>query len=103
VIHSGLLLALAVLSGCVVAERPRSSRQPVTVIETAPPPPRREVVVVRPSARHVWIAGYWAGRDGRHVWVPGHWVLPPRERAVWVEPRWEHRGNGYVFIEGSWR
>jgi len=73
------------------------------VIQMAPPPPRQEVVLVRPSPRHVWIAGYWGWRGGRHEWIAGRWELPPRGRSVWVQPRWERRNGNYVFIEGFWR
>ena len=71
----------------------------------APPPLRREIIVesTRPSAKHVWIAGYWGWRNGRHEWIKGRWELPPRVGAVWVAPRWEQRGEGYVFVEGVWR
>jgi len=56
------------------------------IIREGPPAPRREVMRERerPSPRHVWIAGYWAWREGRHAWMAGHWGLPPREHAVWA-------------------
>jgi hypothetical protein len=75
------------------------------IIREGPPAPRREVMRERerPSPRHMWIAGYWAWREGRHTWMAGHWELPPREHAVWEVPRWEHRNGGFVFIEGRWR
>lgn len=115
---------LALFSGCVVAESRHRAYRPVVVEATPPPPPivvasapadelvlvpppppRHEVVLERerPSARHVWIYGYWAWRDGRHVWIAGHWEVPPHPYDVWVAPRWEHRGKGYVFISGHWR
>src|SRR5437868_10020927 len=87
----------------VVREAPRAEM--VVVIREAPPPPRREVIVERerPSAAHIWIAGYWR-HDGRaYVWVPGHWEKPPHPHVVWVAPRWELRGGSYVFVEGVWR
>jgi hypothetical protein len=73
------------------------------VVRVGPPRAIVEHRVVRPSPRHVWIAGYhrWDGRA--YVWEPGRWELPPRERAVWVAPRWEHRHDGYYFREGRWR
>src|SRR5438105_12735605 len=33
------------------------------VVESAPPPPPEERMVVRPSPRHVWVAGYWAAES----------------------------------------
>jgi hypothetical protein len=69
----------------------------------APPPPRHENMSARPSRRHVWIEGYWIGRDHRQEWVSGHWELPPRDHARWDAPRWEHRGSSYVFVAGTWR
>ena len=108
--------ALILLSGCVVAERPRSHRtvfvEPAPamavdtmVIATAPPPPRREVIIERerPSSDHTWVGGYWNWREGRHVWIAGHWERPPQPGCTWIEPRWEHRDHGYVFVGGSWR
>ena len=51
------------------------------LVRDAPPPPRAEVMLVRPSPRHVWIAGYWHWQGNRYGWVRGHWMLPPRERC----------------------
>ena len=76
----------------------------VDLIFEAPPPPRHEVIVERerPSRDHVWVPGYWIGRQRKHEWVPGHWERPPHGRTLWVEPRWEKRDRGYVFVEGFW-
>ena len=89
----------------VLAPGNAQGRPSEMIIREGPPPPRREVMREhdRPSPRHVWIAGYWAWREGRHAWIGGHWELPPRERAVWEQPRWESRNGGFVFIEGRWR
>ena len=73
------------------------------VIRTAPPAPRHEVIIARPSARHVWIPGYWRWQGNQHVWIGGRWELPPRERVVYVPARWEQRDDGYVFIDGQWQ
>lgn len=108
-ILAGASLTLFASAGCIVAERrphrPAPVVETVVVIREAPPPLRREIVVERerPSARHVWIAGFWR-HDGRvYMWVPGRWEVPPHARAVWVEPRWEFRGGTHIFIEGVWR
>jgi len=75
------------------------------IIKTAPPAPVSVAVVgVAPSARHVWIPGYYKGVNGRYVWVSGKWIVPPRAGAVWVPPRWDARpAGGYVFVPGHWR
>ncbi len=57
--------------------------------------------VVRPSRRHVWIAGYHRWDGNAYVWVPGRWDLPPREHAVWVAPRWRHRHEGWVLWKAA--
>jgi hypothetical protein len=58
---------------------------------------------MRPSSRHIWIAGYWHWAGNHYAWVRGHWVLPPHEGAVWVAPHVEHRPGGNIFIAGFWR
>jgi hypothetical protein len=68
-----------------------------------PPPPTREVVVVRPSPRHVWVAGCYRWNRNRYAWAPGYWAVPPRPRAVWVPGYWAHQPRGYVWIAGYWR
>jgi len=74
------------------------------VIRTAPPPPVSVAVVGRaPSARHVWVPGYYKGASGRYVWVPGRWTIPPHPGMVWVPPHWRPRPSGYVFVPGHWR
>ena len=106
-----LVPGLMFLNGCVVAEpahrtvyvEPAAPPSEVIEVVEAPPPPPEEIILVRPSAKHVWIRGYWVWREGRHVWLAGRWELPPRLGLVWVEPRWEHRERGYAFIAGSWR
>ncbi len=72
------------------------------IVTQAPPALQQEVVLARPSADHVWIAGYWTWRDNRYEWMAGHWELPPSSSATWVSPRWEQEGNAYRFYEGHW-
>jgi hypothetical protein len=74
-------------------------------VNVPPPPLRHEVVIVRPSSRHVWVAGHWDWSPRRHeyVWIPGMWVRPHRAHAAWVGPRWERRGHESFFIRGHWR
>ena len=139
---SSACVAVLLLSGCIVDERPRHRHpEPVTVIErpapvgafveiretpppppapviieagapppppqvivvqAPPPPPRVEVIPVRPSHRHIWLAGHWRYYGGRYVWIAGRWELPPRPHAIYIAPRWEVRGGSHVFIEGYW-
>ncbi len=78
--------------------------QAAEVVVTVKPP----IAIVekrsdRPSAKHVWIAGYHRWDGHAYVWEKGRWEVPPREHAVWVAPRWEHRHDGYVFVEGRWK
>lgn len=72
-------------------------------VRFGPPPPPREVVVVRPSARHVWVPGYYRWVGARYVWAPGYWAVPPRHRTVWVPGYWTPRRGGHVWVEGYWR
>lgn len=96
--------------GGVVVGAPSGTRQvapppppPVGFrIRVAPPAPRFESMPVAPSARHVWVKGYW-GWDGRgHVWVPGRWELPPQASARWIEGRWVQSGVEWVWEGGRW-
>jgi hypothetical protein len=74
------------------------------IIKTAPPAPVSVAVIGRaPSARHIWVPGYYKGVGGRYAWVPGQWMVPPRAGAVWVPPRWIQKPNGYLFVKGHWR
>ena len=130
---SGILVALAAVSGCgrrpiivqsapqpqptptatvihtpapVVAPQPvvGTATRDVIVVKEAPPPPREEQPPPPPtSGSYTWIPGYWSSRDGRQEWVPGRYEMPPKANASWVAPRWERRADGYVFIEGYWR
>ncbi len=73
-----------------------------TIVTEAPPALQTEVVLVQPSPKDVWLAGYWTWRDQRYQWLAGHWEMPPNSRSVWVTPRWEQQRNGYKFTEGYW-
>lgn len=104
-----LILTLATILPASLAFAPAASASPrinVGIRVNVPPPPlRHEVVIVRPSSRHVWVAGHWDWSPRRHeyVWIPGMWVRPHRAHAAWVGPRWERRGHESFFIRGHWR
>src|SRR5258708_3884938 len=55
----------------VVVERPKeeSKDKTIVVLKEAPPAPKAEVVVVRPSEKHVWVAGYWRPSGKTWVWT----------------------------------
>ena len=90
-ILSGMLSAAALIGADIV-------------IKTRPPEPVSVAVVGRaPSARHVWVPGYYKGVGGRYVWVPGKWIIPPKPGQVWIPPRWMQVPSGYRFVPGHWR
>jgi hypothetical protein len=70
-----------------------------TKVTIAAPAPKVEVIPPAPSARHQWVAGYWAWRNSAKVWVPGRWCVPPSAGYVWEPARWE----GGMFYDGHWR
>ena len=72
------------------------------VVMQAPPAIQQEVPTTRPSANHVWVAGYWTWRNNQYQWMGGHWEMPPRGGAVWVPPRWHPEGSSWRFYEGYW-
>ena len=72
------------------------------VVMQAPPAAQQEVPTPRPSANHVWVAGYWTWRNNQYQWMAGHWDMPPRTGAVWVPPRWQPEGTSWRFYEGYW-
>ncbi len=93
--------ALAVLAGILATEAALFS---AVIIKTAPPPPVSVAIVGRaPSAKYVWIPGYYKGSGGRYIWVAGRWMKPPHAGVVWVAPAWQRGPNGYVFVAGRWR
>ena len=92
---STALLAIALSVGAANAQ---------VYVRIGPPAPVREVVPVRPSPRHVWVAGYHRWDGGRYVWVPGYYAVPPRPYySRWVPGHWRETRHGWVWIEGRWR
>ncbi len=73
------------------------------VMQAPPAPPPPEAIPTRPSAQHVWLAGYWTWRNNRYEWMAGRWELPPHSGASWVSPRWSPEGGSYRFYEGYWK
>jgi len=72
------------------------------VVQAPPAPQAAEAVPARPSAQHVWIAGYWTWRNNRYEWMAAHWEVPPYSTAVWIAPRSESEGGAIRFYEGRW-
>ena len=94
-------------SGCarhvVVHEQVTTAPPPgEVVVSTEPPPPKHEVIGVAPSARHVWVDGYWARTHNQWTWVPGHYEVRPREGALWVKGHWDHSDRGWLWVPGHW-
>jgi WXXGXW repeat (2 copies) len=92
-----LLLAGALLGGCVVTPGPYGG----AVVTVAPPAPQVEVVGVAPTAGYVWFPGYWNWVGGRHVWVGGYWG-PGRAGYRWVPHTWVRYGGGWRMAPGHW-
>ena len=92
--------ALAVGPGCVVeavAEPPRG-----VVVSGPPPQPMQDVRPSPPSARAVWVAGYWHWTGMQYTWIPGHFEEAP-PGAVWRAPHYSLRDGTYFYEPGGWR
>ncbi len=57
----------------------------------------------KPSARFVWIPGYWQwdARRSEFVWMQGMWQLPP-PGMIWVGGRWVRDQKGWYRVAGNW-
>jgi hypothetical protein len=66
-----VLLAGALLGGCVVAPAP--GYYGGAVVTLAPPAPQVEVVGVAPTPGYVWFGGYWNWVGGWRM-HEGHWA-----------------------------
>ena len=95
-----LLLAGALLGGCVVAPAPRPYYGGA-IVTVAPPAPQVEVVGVAPTPGYVWFGGYWDWVEGRHVWHAGYWG-PGRPGYHWVPHTWVRAGGGWRMAPGHW-
>jgi hypothetical protein len=73
-------------------------------VRVAPPVPRVVIRPAAPSARHVWVEGYWRwdATLNRHVWVEGLWQLPPAGRVTWHPGHWDKDGDEWEWEEGHW-
>ena len=95
-----VLLAGALLGGCVVAPAP-GYYGGGAVVTVAPPTPQVEVVGVAPYPGYVWMGGYWNWVGGQHVWVAGHWG-PGRAGYHWVPHQWVAARGGWRMAPGHW-
>ena len=94
---AALVMATAMLGGCVVTARPAYG-----VVTVAPPAPQVEVYGAPPVAGYVWFPGYYDWVGGRHVWVGGHWGAG-RPGYHWVAHRWVQGPRGGWHLEqGHW-
>jgi WXXGXW repeat (2 copies) len=96
-----LMLAAALLGGCVVAPAPGPYAYGGAVVTVAPPAPQVEVVGIAPAAGYVWFPGYWNWVGGRHVWVGGYWGAG-RPGYRWVPHTWVRYGGGWRMAPGHW-
>ena len=57
----------------------------------------------RPSARHIWVSGYWQfnPRLRREVWVDGHWSLR-RSNHRWVAGHYSAFNGVRIWVDGCW-
>ena len=98
-IAAAIVVAAAMLQGCVVTARPAYG---VGYVAVAPPEPRVEVIGVAPQPGWVWFPGYWNWEGGRHVWHGGYWH-EGRPGYHWVSHHWEQGPHGgYHLVEGHW-
>ncbi len=93
---------VATQQGATVATVPSPVGASSIVVMQAPPAAQQEIPTPRPSAEHVWVAGYWTWRNNQYQWMTGHWEVPPRTGGVWVPPRWQPEGTSWRFYEGYW-
>lgn len=99
----GALLATSCYTRRVVVRESVAAPTGEVVVSSEPPRLRHEVIIGEaPGPAHVWVAGFWANRDGRWVWIPGHWERGPHVGAHWTAGNWVHRTRGWVWIEGRW-
>jgi len=97
-------LAVVVLASFALVPAPPAGADTRVYVRIGPPAPVVEQVVVAPSGRHIWIAGYHRWDGQAYVWVPGRWDLPPGSYRAWVAGHWvHHRRNGWYWVEGHWR
>ncbi|KAA3620408.1 MAG: hypothetical protein DWQ05_00255 [Calditrichaeota bacterium] len=71
-------------------------------VRKAPPPPRKEMRPARPSAKAVWVTGYWLWNGNAYVWNRGYWEKRPKGR-VWIAGHWRNTPRGYKWIPGHWK
>lgn len=57
----------------------------------------------RPSARHIWISGYWHydSRFRREVWIDGHWSLRMAHHR-WIPGHYRAFNGVRIWIDGCW-
>ncbi len=98
-------LAVAAFAVLALAPGARAGADERIYVRIGPPRAVVETRIVRPSPRHVWIAGYHRWDGNAYVWVPGRWELPPEGRYHrWSAGHWARdRHHGYYWVEGRWR
>ncbi len=102
-----MLLALA--AALLLAAPPASATPPSIPgvrmdTDGAPPAHLADPRSPSPSARSVWIDGYWQWSGKGYSWVFGEWADPPGNPPfAWVPARWTSDDRGWTFHEPHWR
>jgi hypothetical protein len=74
-----------------------------------PPAARPETKGTAPSAKAVWVPGFWDLQGDRNtgtragwVWVSGQWIEPPVPHAKWDPGHWGWSDDWYSWIPAHW-
>lgn len=96
------LVLCAVL--CSASAFARADTDDVVVDQYVPVPADQVDVIteVAPSAKDVWVPGYWEREPGQWDWVKGHWDIPPSGNAYWVDGDWKWQNSKWHWEHGHW-
>jgi hypothetical protein len=101
---AGISTALLLMSGgggCVV-ETVHAPSSAVAVSGPPPDPMQENRPPTPPSARAIWVAGYWHWTGMQYTWIPGHWEQAPPPGARWRAPHYSLRDGTYFYEPGGW-
>jgi hypothetical protein len=94
----GIVVALALMSGCYVYGGIRADA--AMVVYQEPPAPKLERTPAL-SPGYVWVGGHWESHDNQWMWIGGR-TATVRPGYLWNDGRWERRGNAWHWVEGVW-
>lgn len=73
------------------------------------PAVKQETKGTAPSAKAVWVPGFWDIQGDRNtgaragwVWVSGRWIEPPVAHAQWDPGHWGWSDGWYSWIPSHW-